>query len=174
MFFPRVKKGCCWGTWLVYTLPYLEQQPLFDAWNSCGINADGAPTNYDVDLRYFGVANQTVTSTFINAYLCPTDQTNAPISATTNGKSYACTSQNYAVNFGNTLVIQTDFQDIAFGGAPFVDIGSPNGDYSQPVVDRRLQRFSGRALQYHAGGRGHRRPGSRSPRLFLVGRRRHV
>ncbi len=130
---PPGKKGCCWGTWLVYTLPYLEQQPLFDAWNSCGINAAGAPPGYDVDLRYFGVANQTVTSTLIAAYLCPTDQTNAPISATTNGKTYACTSQNYAVNFGNTLVIQTDFQGIVFGGAPFVDIGSPDGDYSQPA-----------------------------------------
>jgi prepilin-type N-terminal cleavage/methylation domain-containing protein/prepilin-type processing-associated H-X9-DG protein len=130
---PPGKKGCCWGTWLVYTLPYLEQPALFNAWNSCGINADGAPTNYDVDLRYFGVANQSVTSTFISAYLCPTDQTNAPITATTGGKTYACTSQNYAVNFGNTLVIQTDFQGIVFGGAPFVDIGSPNGDYNQPA-----------------------------------------
>ena len=36
---PPGKKGCCWGTWLVYTLPHLEQQPLFNAWNSCGINA---------------------------------------------------------------------------------------------------------------------------------------
>ena len=23
---PPGKKGCCWGTWLVYALPYLEQQ----------------------------------------------------------------------------------------------------------------------------------------------------
>ena len=23
---PPGKKGCCWGTWLVYILPYLEQQ----------------------------------------------------------------------------------------------------------------------------------------------------
>jgi prepilin-type processing-associated H-X9-DG protein len=129
---PPGKKGCCWGTWLVYTLPYLEQQALYNAWNSCGINASGAPANYDTDLRYFGVANQTVTSTFISVYLCPTDQKNAPISAVTNGKAYACTSQNYAANFGNTVVIQTDFQNIVFGGAPFLDIGSPEGDYNQP------------------------------------------
>jgi prepilin-type N-terminal cleavage/methylation domain-containing protein/prepilin-type processing-associated H-X9-DG protein len=128
---PPGKKGCCWGTWLVYTLPYLEQKPLYNAWNSFGTNVAGAPSNYDLDLRYFGVANQTVTSTFISTYLCPTDQTNTPITATTNGKTYACTSQNYAVNFGNTVVIQTDFQDIRFGGAPFVDIGSPNGDHDQ-------------------------------------------
>ena len=29
-------------------------------------------------------------------------------------------------------MIQTDFQDIHFGGAPFVDIGSPDGDHDQP------------------------------------------
>jgi prepilin-type N-terminal cleavage/methylation domain-containing protein/prepilin-type processing-associated H-X9-DG protein len=129
---PPGKKGCCWGTWLVYTLPYLEQQALFNAWNSCGINAPGVPMSYDLELRYFGDANRTVTSTRIEVYLCPSDQTNAPISAAMNGITYACTSQNYAANFGNTIVIQTDFQDLRFGGAPMVDIGSPVGDYDQP------------------------------------------
>ncbi len=87
---------------------------------------------YDLELRYFGVANQTVTSTFVSSYLCPSDQTNAPITATTNGNTFACTSQNYAVNFGNSIVSQVDFQDIKFAGAPFVDIGSPEGDHNQP------------------------------------------
>jgi prepilin-type processing-associated H-X9-DG protein len=113
-------------------LPHLEQPALYNAWNSCGINAPGVPASYDLDLRYFGAANRTVTSTWLEVYLCPSDQTNAPISAAMNGRTYACTSQNYAANFGNTLVIQSDFQDIHFHGAPFVDIGSPLGDYDQP------------------------------------------
>jgi prepilin-type N-terminal cleavage/methylation domain-containing protein/prepilin-type processing-associated H-X9-DG protein len=129
---PPGKKGCCWGTWLVYILPYVEQAPLYNAWNSCGIKSPGVPENYDLDLRYFGVANQTVTSKFLGIYLCPSDVTNAPISATTNGRVYACTSQNYAADFGNTVVAQIDFQDIVFGGAPFVDMGSPEGDHNQP------------------------------------------
>ena len=129
---PPGKKGCCWGTWLVYVLPHLEQQSLFNAWNSCGINAPGVPDGYDLELRYFGVANRTVTSTRLEVYVCPSDQTNAPITAAMNGIIYACTSQNYAANFGNSIVIQTDFQDIRFGGAPFVDIGSPEGDYNRP------------------------------------------
>jgi prepilin-type N-terminal cleavage/methylation domain-containing protein/prepilin-type processing-associated H-X9-DG protein len=129
---PPGKKGCCWGTWLVYVLPQMEQQALYNSWNACGINAVGAPEAYDLDLRYFGVANQTVTSTFISTYLCPSDQTNTPIMATTNGKTFACTSQNYAANFGNTIVSQNNFQDITFAGAPFVDIGSPDGDHNQP------------------------------------------
>jgi prepilin-type N-terminal cleavage/methylation domain-containing protein len=128
---PPGKKGCCWGTWLIYVLPQLEQQPLFNAWNSCGINSPGVPANYDPDLRYFGAADVTVTSTRLNVHLCPSDATNAPITAALNGVTYVCTSQNYAANFGNTTILQADYQGIRFGGAPLVDIGSPLGDYNQ-------------------------------------------
>ena len=72
------------------------------------------PANYDLDLRYFGAANVTVTSTRLAVYLCPSDLTNAPITATINGVTYACTSQNYAANFGNTTVLQADYQGIPF------------------------------------------------------------
>ncbi len=129
---PPGKKGCCWGTWLVAVLPQLEQQPLFSAWNSMGSNAPGLPAGYDVDLRYFGVANRTVTSTFVSTYYCPSDQPNTPITAAMNGLTYACTSQNYAVNFGNSIQLQINFQDVRFAGAPFVDVGSPLTDSMQP------------------------------------------
>ena len=130
---PPGKKGCCWGTWLVYTLPHLEQQALFNAWNSCGTNSPGVPASYDLDFRYFGAVNMTVTSNRLEAYICPSDFSNAPISAVLNGVTYSCTSQNYAANFGNTTVLQADFQGIPFRGAPLVDIGSPLGDYGQPA-----------------------------------------
>ncbi len=58
---------------------------------------------------------------------------NAPLSSSLNGLTYSCTSQNYAANFGNTTVLQSDFQGTRFEGAPFVDIGSPLGDYGQPA-----------------------------------------
>jgi prepilin-type N-terminal cleavage/methylation domain-containing protein/prepilin-type processing-associated H-X9-DG protein len=130
---PPGKKGCCWGTWLVYVLPYLEQQSLFNAWNSAGINAPGVPEGYDLDLRYFGATNVTVTSTRVAVYFCPSDLANAPITTAVHGITFACTSQNYAANFGNTTVLQADFQGIRFRGAPFGDIGSPLGDYDQPA-----------------------------------------
>src|SRR5690349_18822231 len=50
---PPAKKGCCWGTWLVFVLPHLEQQPLFNAWNASGNNTPGLPPAHDNDLRYF-------------------------------------------------------------------------------------------------------------------------
>jgi prepilin-type N-terminal cleavage/methylation domain-containing protein len=129
---PPGKKGCCWGTWLIYVLPYTEQQSLFNAWNSSGNNSPGLPTTYDTDFRYFGMANRTVTSSFISVYLCPSDSTAAPIAVTSGGVTVACTSQNYAGNFGNTLQVQQDLPGNPFGGAAFSDIGSPLADHGQP------------------------------------------
>ncbi len=131
--FPPGKKGCCWGTWLVSILPQIEQQPLYNAWNWAGNNSPRMPAGFDMDLRYFGAANRTVTSTRIALYLCPSDGTNAPISVTTGGVSLACTSQNYAANFGNTLQNQLDLPGNRFLGAPFSDIGSPIADHSLPT-----------------------------------------
>jgi prepilin-type N-terminal cleavage/methylation domain-containing protein/prepilin-type processing-associated H-X9-DG protein len=130
---PPGKKGCCWGTWLVFVLPQIEQQALYNAWNTCGTDDPNAPSGFDLDLRYFGAANRTVTSTRVNIYMCPSDGSNAPVTASMNGVTYACTSQNYAVNFGNTTQAQVDYQGIRFGAAPFVDMGSPLADHSQPA-----------------------------------------
>jgi prepilin-type N-terminal cleavage/methylation domain-containing protein len=33
---PPGQKSCCWGTWLVFLLPQVEQQALFNAWNFGG------------------------------------------------------------------------------------------------------------------------------------------
>jgi prepilin-type N-terminal cleavage/methylation domain-containing protein/prepilin-type processing-associated H-X9-DG protein len=129
---PPGKKGCCWGTWLIFILPQVEQQGLFNAYNFSGNNTPGLPTNLDLDFRYFGASNRTVTSTSLAVYLCPSDQTNAPISTSIGGVTLACTSQNYAGNFGNTLQIQQDLPGIPFGGAPFTDVGSPIADQSRP------------------------------------------
>src|SRR5271168_2243852 len=34
--FPYGMKAANWGTWLVAVLPYVEQQALFNSWNSAG------------------------------------------------------------------------------------------------------------------------------------------
>ena len=130
---PPGKKGCCWGTWLIFVLPQVEQQALFNAYNFAGNNRPGQPVGFDLDLRYFGVANRTVTSTRLDVYLCPSDGTNAPVEVAVGGGTLACTSQNYAGNFGNTFQIQTDLPGVRFGGAPFADAGSPLADQSLPA-----------------------------------------
>ena len=49
--FPPGEKGCCWGTWNVFILPYVEQSALFNAWNSMGNNVPSGGA-YDGYLRY--------------------------------------------------------------------------------------------------------------------------
>jgi prepilin-type N-terminal cleavage/methylation domain-containing protein/prepilin-type processing-associated H-X9-DG protein len=124
---PPGMKGCCWGTWLVYTLPYIEQQALFNAWNSAG-NYPGGP---DGTHRYAGVTNITVSSTRISAYYCPSDGANGSVTSIV-ALGRPVTSQNYIVNFGNTNLQQAPITSggivYQFLGAPFSDIGSPGLD----------------------------------------------
>src|SRR4051794_24149016 len=48
-------KGCCYGSWQVYILPWVEQQAMFNAWNNGGTNSPSG-TPYDTVLRYSGAA----------------------------------------------------------------------------------------------------------------------
>jgi prepilin-type N-terminal cleavage/methylation domain-containing protein/prepilin-type processing-associated H-X9-DG protein len=131
---PPGMKGCCWGTWLIFVLPDLEQSNLYNSWNFAGNNS-GQPGYEDGLFRYAGPANATVSSTRINAFYCPSDGSNTSrtgIGPTINGTQFATTSQNYVVNFGNTNVAQSPITvnsvTYPFSGAPFGDIGSPLPD----------------------------------------------
>jgi prepilin-type processing-associated H-X9-DG protein len=116
-------KGCCWGTWLIYVMPYIEQQALYNAWNFSGNNS-WAPWNvFDAPFRYGGDANLTVSSTRVSIFNCPSDGGNTNL---VGGPAWPVTSQNYVVNFGNTSATQdTSLDGVIFLGAPFSDIGSP-------------------------------------------------
>ena len=116
---PPGRKSCCWGTWLVFILPYIEQQPMYDAWNS---QADMRNPGIDWHLGYAGVTNTTVTTSRIETYNCPSEINSGERPFTNN-----VATQNYVVNFGNTTEAQHEvFNGIAFGGSPFHDVGCPN------------------------------------------------
>jgi prepilin-type N-terminal cleavage/methylation domain-containing protein/prepilin-type processing-associated H-X9-DG protein len=129
--FPPGEKGCCFGTWGVFILPYIEQTALFNSWNFMGSNvpSGGALDSY---LRYAGAANTTVSFSRVNSYVCPSDPSGGV--QRTNSARY----HNYAVNYGDTDQAQTTTYNIPspvnksisarFLGAPFVDMGSPNID----------------------------------------------
>jgi len=135
--FPPARKGCCWGTWNISILPFIEQTQIFNAWNSVGNNLVGP------DMRYFGSQNWTVANMIISAYLCPSDRggnPNNPVTATSpDGIKYECKFRNYVVNMGNTGIGQMNFPasvtpiQIPFLGAPFYDMGSPNIDIDDKV-----------------------------------------
>jgi prepilin-type N-terminal cleavage/methylation domain-containing protein/prepilin-type processing-associated H-X9-DG protein len=135
---PFGMKGCCWGTWQIAVLPYVEQQAMFNAWNSFGNNAIGGAS--DTPFRYNGAANSTVTTSKISAYLCPSDGSNNSTSSIAAG-GVPVSFHNYAVNYGNIVQEQGSTVGNAFVpyfvdngvqynflGAPFGDVGSPNAD----------------------------------------------
>jgi len=106
------RNSCCWGTWVVYILPYMEQASMHATWNF-----SASPAN-DIEgglFRYSGAGNSTLTHSRISAYTCPSDTPNAPIGS--------IQSYNYAANFGTTSNDQRDeLNGVMFGGAPFSDI----------------------------------------------------
>src|SRR5262245_12360699 len=107
--------GCCWGTWQVSILPYIEQKALFDLYvmdRKFGVPVD--------DARYSHAANWPVTTKTIKTLICPTDT--KPQRAANNGVTYA----NYVVNFGNTIYDQSNFSGVNFLGAPFFEVISVN------------------------------------------------
>jgi prepilin-type N-terminal cleavage/methylation domain-containing protein len=111
--------GCCWGTWQVLILTYIEQKAVSEMY----VNFGGTDT-FQADLQNacppettcirYGMAPNTtnVTTKRFPALTCPSDQNNAPIGAITN--------HNYAVNWGTTDYGQTtNLNGVIFRGAPF-------------------------------------------------------
>jgi prepilin-type N-terminal cleavage/methylation domain-containing protein len=113
--------GCCWGTWQVSVLPYIEQKALFDLYvmdRKFGVPVD--------DARYSHAANFPVTTKRIKPLICPSDTNPQRVA------NNAVTYHNYVVNFGNTIYDQRDFSGISFLGGPFFEVTGVND--SRPGV----------------------------------------
>jgi len=123
--YPAGSYACCWGTWQVGMLPYIEQKSLFDQYKGLGNFVDD-------NLRYGAGGNLQVTSQTIKAYTCPSDFKVPPRGT--------ITFHNYVANHGNTalgrktpLGTTTNGQPNKYGKAPFVAVSSPT---SNPQVVR--------------------------------------
>ncbi|WP_165071322.1 DUF1559 domain-containing protein [Paludisphaera rhizosphaerae] len=107
--FPTGTSDCCNGTWQAFILPFMEQVALSNSYNF------NSP-------RYVDPTNTTVTSSFINAFLCPSNglqqrPISSALGAANTGKISA---HNYVANFGSTdLDQQNNIQDAVFNGAPY-------------------------------------------------------
>jgi prepilin-type processing-associated H-X9-DG protein len=130
---PPGEKGCCWGTWCVYILPFIEGNNLYNSWNTSGNNSTaGVAAGYDTPFRYNGYTNTTVSHSQINSYMCPSDPNAGMFS------SYGARMHNYAVNYGNGDQSENSSESfpspynpslaVVFNGAPFTDMGSPGID----------------------------------------------
>jgi prepilin-type N-terminal cleavage/methylation domain-containing protein/prepilin-type processing-associated H-X9-DG protein len=126
-FVPGVSRtGCCWGTWMVPILPYMEQDNMFKRYVNFGglDNGGGYPAPTDGTRRYASGVNLTyVTSQRITSFTCPSDQPK---------KIGSITLHNYVLNAGNTSFYQVNIPIgctngstigangcVTFGGAPF-------------------------------------------------------
>ncbi|MEW4489987.1 DUF1559 domain-containing protein [Thalassoglobus sp. JC818] len=123
--FPVAQFGCCWGTWIVGILPYIDQANLYNIYvndRKYGVPSDTA--------RYGHAANLPVTTTRLVSLTCPSDSPNVPIGE--------ITSHNYAVNFGNTAFGQhAELNGVEFGGAPFINTPSGTPARNQSISDLR-------------------------------------
>lgn len=109
---PGGGKGCCFGTWANFILPYLEQGALLGTWVQK--SATGS------DLTYTTAVNQSFITTRIDAYTCPSDMPNAVLQ----GAATRIPNHNYAANFGNTSSFdQATIDPVEFLGAPFGNVG---------------------------------------------------
>ncbi|MSR32120.1 MAG: DUF1559 domain-containing protein [Gemmataceae bacterium] len=109
--------GCCWGTWLVPVLPYIEQESLSRLYvNFSGNDATGP--------RYGQAGNLTVSRTRLKVYTCPSDMPSSPTNQITN--------QNYVVNYGNTNFFQ---QDVIAAGVTYKFEGAPFNCYTGSSSD---------------------------------------
>lgn len=131
--FPAGEYSCCWGTWLVGLMPYIEQQNLYQQYKFFGSVQNQANNNYAQGAgngltRYGSAMNLFVTRKQIAAYTCPSDGVRANPGTYNN-----ITFHNYVANHGNTSEFKAATMGTTslgtpniFGGAPFVFIGAWN------------------------------------------------
>jgi hypothetical protein len=112
---------CCYGTWQVLILPYVEEGVLAGLYQSYG-NVDG------LGVTYYSEHNLSrVTSKHLATFTCPSDNPNNVATSGWPGGNPNVAYQNYVVNYGNTALNapeQTLLQvpslgGVLFQGAPF-------------------------------------------------------
>ena len=122
-FLPGVgKNGCCWGTWMVAILPYMEQDSLFKIYINFG-GLDTEPPDTVRFPRYSQGVNRQVSSARLKAFTCPSDEPQAY-----NGM----TKHNYVLNAGNTTFFQVALPLGCVPGTPGCTpfLGAPFGWYA--------------------------------------------
>jgi prepilin-type N-terminal cleavage/methylation domain-containing protein len=134
-FVPGVgKNGCCWGTWMIPILPYMEQENLYKIYiNFGGLDYSGP--------RYAAGVNLQVASIRLKSFTCPSD---TPQQYT--GTNPPATKHNYVLNAGNTTFYQVALplgcNPGSAGCTPF--LGAPFGWYEHSdLVGDSTQPYNG-------------------------------
>ncbi len=116
--------ACCYGTWQMAILPYVEQDNLWKLYMNYG-NVLGT------GQRYNQGANVLVTSVRLPLFNCPSDMPADAKTDSYNGQEYPVVNNNYVVNQGNLdysqgadlnhkmVYLPDQSPDYQFLGAPF-------------------------------------------------------
>jgi prepilin-type N-terminal cleavage/methylation domain-containing protein/prepilin-type processing-associated H-X9-DG protein len=116
--------SCCYGTWQMAILPYVEQEAMWQNYQNYGNPASSQFPNQTYEQK----ANLLITSVRLDGFTCPSDFPAADKSGAFNGSTYRITQHNYLVNVGNidyaqggdgALPDQANYPGIKFQGAPF-------------------------------------------------------
>jgi prepilin-type N-terminal cleavage/methylation domain-containing protein/prepilin-type processing-associated H-X9-DG protein len=137
-FLPGVSRtGCCWGTWMIAIMPFMEQDNLYKGYVNFGGNDTTGP-------RYAGGVNAPIARTRLTTLLCPSDMVK-------NWNNGSFTMHNYVLNAGNSNFYQVNTPVgctngsttgangcVVYGGAPFgwyedPDTLAAGGDASPPA-----------------------------------------
>ena len=118
--FPIGAYDCCYGTWLLSVLPYVEQTTLYQQYSRPG-GMEGFGNASGPDVRYGTAVNLPVTRTQIPSYTCPSDTKSANL-----GVISGVTFHNYVANYGNTVRGRMNSQGETYGGAPFIMVINPS------------------------------------------------
>jgi hypothetical protein len=118
---PQGLTGCCWGTWQMLVLPFLEETALNALYVDFGV-VGGKEYKSEPNLT-------NVTSKRLAVASCPSDQYLAYPFGGFSGMGGGLTKHNYAANYGNTGLenstfgqnysFTADLNGVKFGGAPF-------------------------------------------------------
>jgi prepilin-type N-terminal cleavage/methylation domain-containing protein/prepilin-type processing-associated H-X9-DG protein len=113
---PAGNFSCCWGTWQMTILPFIEEQHLADIYQFSPKIYPGYLTNYRYDSEDPSttppVQNFQVSKTRIATLTCPTDEPQL--------RQNGVAQHNYVVNYGNTNHRGRTIGTVKFLGAPFV------------------------------------------------------
>ncbi len=123
------RTGCCWGTWMVTTLPQMEQNNMFVLYSNFG-GLDNTGGRYGTNTGPGAASprgNNLVSSTRLKSFSCPSD---------TDQLWGTRTKHNYALNAGNTN---------------FYQVASPIGCSGGSVTNPACRSFGGAPYNWYTG-----------------------
>ena len=143
---PPGSASCCWGTWQMHVLPFVEEQALADLYQFLPRNA----TTWDQDYTYdasnpaAGITNLQVSQTRLPTFTCASDEPQTTSAGTT--------QHNYVANYGNTNHVGENHrfpfnpEFVEYLGSPFVGIDffgpSDQGTPGNPMIERPFRKIT--------------------------------